>query len=91
MSGDPCVGEQVGEPAPPEGGLERDLERGRLQLAKDPDQLLRARANPASEYYRAPIIEGHHLSGLAMKVHSDVDHDWASFLSLVPERTVRLL
>jgi hypothetical protein len=46
VGGDPDVGEQVGEPTPAERGLERDLDRCRLELAEDPEKIDRTRVDP---------------------------------------------
>jgi hypothetical protein len=82
VSGDAGIGQQIGEPTPAEGGLERDLERLVVQFPEHPEQLVRASSDTPAEDRLTSLIQSHDVCGLAMKVHSNVDHDRASFLSL---------
>jgi hypothetical protein len=64
--------EQVGQPAPAVGGLERD--RGaRRQPAEDRDQLGGVVGQVAVEQLRAVLVQQRHLRALAVHVHADVD------------------
>jgi hypothetical protein len=80
---DADVCKQIGEPAPPVRGLESDPNRFFLELPEHPQELVRPAGNaPARE--NLPVVGQHgDVRGLAVKVHSDVDHDRASFLSFV--------
>jgi hypothetical protein len=82
VRGDPGVGEQIGEPAPAVGGLEGDLQGLWAELPEDPQELPGIVVDPTVREELASGIERHHVRTLAVKVDSDVNHDWASFLSL---------
>ena len=70
---DPLGLEQVGEPLPAEGGLERDL-RVRAQLGEDGAQRVRVVRHPAREQLETLLVEGGDVRGPAMEVDADVDH-----------------
>src|SRR5919201_52444 len=64
--------EQVGQPAPAVGGLERD--RGpRVQLPEQCSQLGRVVGQVAVGELRASLVEQRDLRALAVDVHADVD------------------
>jgi hypothetical protein len=86
VGGDAGIGEQVREPAPAEGGFERNLQWLVVQFSKHAQQLVRSSGDPAAEDRCPTLIQGHDVCGLAMKVHSDVDHDRASFPVACPSR-----
>jgi hypothetical protein len=79
VSRDAGVGEQIGEPTPAEGGLERDLERLVVQLPEDAEHLVGAGRDAPVEDRLTSLIQRHDVCDLAMQVHTDVDHDWAPF------------
>jgi hypothetical protein len=69
---DPLGLEQICQPLPAEGGLERDL-RLPSQLREDRPQRLRVVRHPAREQLEALLVEGSNVRGPAMKVDADVD------------------
>jgi len=54
---------------------------GRLPLAEDPQELVASGRHLPIREHRSAVVEHRHLRALAVKVDSDEDHDWASFLS----------
>ena len=74
MKLDPLVLEQVSEPLPAEGGLERDP-RFPSQLGEDGAQRLRVVRHPAREQLQTVLVEGGEVRGPAVEVDADVDHD----------------
>jgi hypothetical protein len=83
VRGDADVGKQVGEPAPPVGRLESDPDRFLLEFAEHPEELVRSAGDPPACEHLPVAGEHSDVRGLAVQVHSDVDHDRASFLSFV--------
>jgi len=88
VGGDPGIGQQVGEPAPADGGLEGDLDRLRRQLTEDAQELVGLARDRAVEDRLPRRVDGSELRALAVQVDADVHHDWASFASLVLRRTL---
>jgi len=80
---DADVLKQVGEPPPTVGSLEGDPDRFLLELPKDPEELVRLARDPPAREHLPVVGKNRDVRGLAVKVHSDVDHDRASFLSFV--------
>jgi hypothetical protein len=69
----PLLLEQIGEPFPAVGRLERDLQLA-AQLSKDRLQRLRLVDHPAREQLRPGLVERGDLRALAMEIDADVDH-----------------
>src|SRR6266540_3419337 len=67
------LGEQVGEPLPAVGRLERDLQLA-AELGQDRLQRLRVVRDSAREQLPALLVEGGDLRALAMEIDADVDH-----------------
>ena len=78
MELDPLALEQVGQPLPAEGSLERHR-RPLRELSERGKQGLRLVDDPAGEQLLAVLVERAELRGLAMQVDPDVHHYWASF------------
>jgi hypothetical protein len=55
---DAGIGQQVREPAPPVGGLEDDLDRLRLELAEDAQELRRRVADASGQHDLAGRVQG---------------------------------
>jgi hypothetical protein len=86
MGRDTGVDKKIGEPPPSEGCLERDLDGLGLEIPERAKQLIWTVVHPAREHNIAHVIECHQVRALAVKVHSDVDHDRASFPVACPSR-----
>src|SRR6266581_4446181 len=72
--------EQVGEPLPAVGRLERDLQLT-AELGQDRLQRLRLVRDPAREQLLTLLVEGGDLRALAVEIDANVDH---LFLGLLP-------
>jgi hypothetical protein len=70
---DPLGIEEVCEPLPAEGRLERHP-RLPSQLREDGTQRLRVVRDPTREQLQALLVEGSHVRGPAVEVDADVDH-----------------
>jgi hypothetical protein len=58
VRGDAGIGQQVGEPTPAVGGLEHYLDRVRLELAEDAQQLRRRVGDPLRYHHLAGRVQG---------------------------------
>src|SRR5437899_8110558 len=65
--------EQVGEPLPAVGRLERDLELA-AELGQDRLQRLRVVRDSTREQLRPLLVQSSDLRALAMEIDTDVDH-----------------
>jgi hypothetical protein len=69
--------------APAVGGLEGDAGGLRLELPEHTQELVRLAGDPSAREQLSVVGENGDVRGLAVQIHSDVDHDRASFLSFV--------
>ncbi len=74
MELDPLGLEQVGEPPPTKGGLQRNP-RFSAQLREDRAQHLRLVRHPPREQLQTLFVESGNVRAPAMQVNADVDHD----------------
>jgi hypothetical protein len=70
---DPLRLEQVRDPLPAEGGLERNPPLP-TQLREDRAQHLRVVRHPAREQLQTLLVESRNMRGPTVKVDADVDH-----------------
>jgi hypothetical protein len=70
--------EQIGQPFPAVGRLERDL-RVIAQFVQEAEEDLRVVDDAAREQLSAVLIEDGDLRALAVEINPDVHHHWASF------------
>jgi hypothetical protein len=61
VSRDADIGQQIREPAPTVGGLEHDLDRLGLELAKDAQELGGGVADPPRQHHLTGGIQGDHV------------------------------
>src|SRR5215216_3394157 len=73
-----CVLEQIGQPFPAVGRLERDP--GLLELAEQVEKRCRIVDDPARDQLASLLAEDGDLRALAVEVDTDVDHVGASFV-----------